>query len=154
MEKRIKELEKRIASLENIIYKKNNYTINESKIKLPQYIDEVINYILSNNNMTMNDLISGKNELAIQLCRHELHAILFKLFSIRSSDYVGLNYNCINLSLKSIGRITQRTHATILHSLNVIEAECFTRREYANYFNKMLETCRNITINEINITDN
>jgi len=155
MKNKIIELERRIELLESVINIKKNYTIYESKSELPKYVHDVVNYILATNNITMEQLLYSCNELNIQLCRHEIHVVLFNLLSIRSNDYVGLQNNrCVNLSLKAIGKITHRTHATVLHSINIIENECFTRKNYRIYFEKLIKDCKEIIIKEINNVEN
>lgn len=115
----------------------------------PIFLAKIYYDVLGRNKTTIHQLFYGKNELNIQMCRHEIHYILHELFAKKKSDYKPNRK--ITLSLAEIGRLTGKNHSCVLNSIRVIGNEFDTKpkykAEFTEFFNS-LNKLNNLTPDE------
>lgn len=169
LEKRIKKQEELVASLSNklnsvaVIYtniqmkQKDNLKTFENRMAiiearklqaenmrksiLPKVVKSVIDVVCKSNNNTFENLFLESNFINNQMTRHEVNYCLNYYFNPRFKGGKYILESNISLGLSSIGLITSRDHASVLHSCNVIINETETIKKYKIYIDAMLAQC-------------
>ena len=113
----------------------------------------VIDIVLRRNNNKFENVMNDKNINQNQMTRHEIHYCVKRYFNSYENIHFASKLG-IDLSLGKIGSITDRDHASVLHSCKVVEGQATVSKSYNNHIGLIIKECDRYVSKQINIIDN